>query len=141
MSVQTLAVVDPDALKIPLNRRRSASHSYDNPDAEASDHGEVLISALEQGLSVLGKGTAQVILYNMDKMYSLKRHDILKNPERFLEFLHAIFGAGAATIEELIIQSICTATGVDAHTLNEHTLRHCLQEAEKTLRTDKKAGK
>jgi len=141
MLAHTLAVVDPEALKTPFNRRRSAPHRFDNPDIEATDHGEVLISALEEGLSVLGKGTAQVILYNMDKQYSLKRHDILKKPERFHEFLHAIFGAGAATIEGLIIQSICTATGLDVHTLNERTLQHCLREAEKALRTSKKAWK
>jgi len=112
-----------------------------NPNNEASDHIEVLIAAVERGLSVLGESVAQVIFHNLDKMYSLKRQDIIKNPDRFVQALHDIFGSGAAVIEELIIQSICTASGLAPNIPDTLTLPSCIKKAEKALRMEDKRRK
>jgi len=141
MSVQTFAVIDPYDSKAPFNHEGSLLPCLRNPDPEANDPRETLILAIEQGLSALGESVAQVIFYNIDKKYSLKREDIPKKPDRFAEALGAIFGSGAITIEKLIIQSVCAATGLNPSNLDPQTLPHCIKQAEKILKTWKKAGK
>jgi len=138
MSRGTFAVYDPDPSTAPFNHERSSIPHSSNPDTEEDCPNEVLMCAVEQGLSTLGQSVAQVILYNIDKRYSLKRRDIVKEPNRFVEALQSIFGSGAETIQKLIIQSICSATGVNPSTLSPPTLQHCLRQAEKALATKKK---
>jgi len=139
MSVQISAVSNTDALTAIFNYERSPIRHFHNPDTETNAHREVLMLAVKQGLSVLGESVAQVIFYNMDKKYSLKKQDIIEKPDRFVEALQAIFGSGAATIEKLIIQSICATTGLNPNTLNPPTLSDCIKQAEKALRTKEKA--
>jgi len=138
MSGQAFAVYDPDPSTAPFNHERSSAPRSCNPDTEEDCPSDVLMCAVEQGLSSLGESVAQVIFYNIDKRYSLKRRDIVEKPNRFVEALQSIFGSGAETIQKLIIQSICAATGVDPSTLSPPTLQHCLRQAEKALATKKK---
>jgi len=138
MSGQTFAVYDPDTSTASLNHERSSVPRSCNPDTEEDCPGDVLMCAVEQGLSTLGESVAQVIFYNIDKRYSLKRRDIVEKPNRFVEALQSIFGSGAETIQKLIIQSICAATDVNPTTLSPPTLQHCLRQAEKALATKKK---
>lgn len=119
----------------PSDHKRSSVHSTDRSNNEAND---MLTIAVEKGLSVLGESVAQVILHNLEKKYSLKKQDILKNPDRFVEALQAMFGSGATTIEKLVIQYTCTTVGLNPDTLEEHTLRYCVQQVKKTLRIKKK---
>ena len=112
-----------------------------NPDSDEDCPNEVLTCAVERGLSALGKSVAQVVFYNIDKRYSLKKRDIVKNPGCFVEALQAIFGSGAETIQKLIIRSICSATGLDPNSLGQPDLPSCIKEAQKALRAKKKAGK
>ena len=88
---------------------------------------------MEQGLSVLGESVAQTIFYNLDKKYSLKKPDLLRKPDRFIEALQDMFGSGATTIERIVIQSICTTTGLKTDTLKENTFSHCIKQARKIL--------
>lgn len=95
---------------------------------------------MEQGLSVLGESVAQVILHSLDTKYSLKERDILKKPDRFVEVLQAMFGSGAATIEKLVVQSICSTVGLDPNSLDQPTLSHCMKQVEKAIKIKKKTG-
>jgi len=135
MSFGTIVVRDRDASTAPFNRERSSITNFHNLNTKANDHEEKLTLAVEQGLSVLGESVAQIIFYNLDKKYSLKKKDILRKPDRFIEALQAMFGSGATTIEKLIIQSICTRTGLKTDTLKEPTLSHCIKQARKILNT------
>jgi len=113
-----------------FNDKKLRTRHIDHPDFGSDDTLDVLTVAVERGLCVLGESIAQVIFYHMDKKYSLKKHEILKKPERFVEALQDMFGSGAATIERLIIQSICVTIGLNPGTLNTLTLSHCIKEAE-----------
>lgn len=104
-----------------------------NSDCEAHSN-EVLLCAVERGLAALGEGVAQVILYNIEKRYSLKRRDILRKPGRFVEALQGIFGCGAETIQSLVINSICSATGLDPARFSQLDFSSCVDEALKALK-------
>ncbi len=120
-----------------FNARKLRTRSIDRSDFETDDTLNVLTVAVERGLSVLGESIAQVIFYHMDKKYSLKRHEILKKPDRFVEALQDMFGSGAATIEKLIIESICSSIGLSPSNLNTLTLSQCIKEAEVAVKIGK----
>jgi len=141
MSSQTFAVFDPGPSTASFNHERSLAPHSCNPDSEEDCPNEVLICAVERGFSALGESVAQVIFYSLDRRYSLRRQDILRKPNRFVEALQAIFGSGAETIQKLIIQSICSTTGLDYKSLGQLSLPSCIKEAQKALRAKEKAGK
>ena len=133
MSFGTIVVRDRDATTVPINRRKSSITNSHTFNSKANDHEEKLTLAVEQGLSVLGETVSQTIFYNLEKKYSLKKPDILKKPDRFIEALKDMFDSGAATIERLIIRSICARTGLEADKLKDYTLSHCIKQARRIL--------
>ena len=135
MSVDTLALADSEEKRAKLDPERLPILHFRKPYTEKDDYRDILALAVIQGLSALGESVAQVVLYNLDKRYSLNRRDIVKKPDRFVEALQAMFGSGTTTIERLVIQSICTSTGLNPETLNQPTLPHCIEQAKKILRT------
>ena len=135
MSFGTIVVRDRDASTAPFNREKSSITNFHALNTKANDHEEKLTLAVEQGLAVLGESVAQTIFYNLEKRYSLKRPDLLRKPDRFIEALQDMFDSGATTIERLIIQSICTRTGLKTDKLNDPTLSHCIKQARKILKT------
>jgi len=141
MSGKTFTVFDSERSTASLNHERSSIPRSCNPDTEEDCPNEVLMCAVERGLSTLGESVAQVVFYNLDRRYSLKRQDILRKPNRFVEALQAIFGSGAETIQKLIIRSICSTTGLDSKSLRQLSLPSCIKEAQKALRAKQKTGK
>jgi len=135
MSFGTIAVRDRDASTALFNREKSSIANFHTLNTKANNHEEKLTLALEQGLSVLGDSVAQTIFYNLERRYSLKKPDILRKPDRFIEALRDMFDSGAITIEKLVIQSICTRTGLKTDKLNDPTLSHCIRQARKILNT------
>lgn len=120
-----------------FNDKKLRTRRIDRPSFEADVTLNVLTVAVERGLSVLGEGIAHVIFYHMDKKYSLKKDEILKNPDRFVEALQDMFGSGGATIERLIIQSIYSTIGLKPSTLSTLTLSDCIKEAEIAVKIKK----
>lgn len=114
---------------------------YGDADCEEDRFNEVLICAVERGLAALGETVAQVILYNMEKKYSLKRRDILRNPDRFVEALQGIFGCGAETIQRLVVKSICSATGLDPARFSQLSFSSCVEEALKALKAEERRSR
>jgi len=135
MSVDTFALADSEEKRANLDPERLPILHFRKPYTEKDDYRDILALAVIQGLSTLGESVAQVVLYNLDKRYSMNRRDIIKKPDRFVEALQAMFGSGTITIERLVIQSICTSTGLNPETLNQLTLPHCIEQAKKILRT------
>ena len=135
MSVDTFALADSEEKRAKLDPERLPILHFRKPYTEKDDYRDILALAVIQGLSTLGESVAQVVLYNLDKRYSMNRRDIIKKPDRFIEALQAMFGSGTITIERLVIQSICTSTGLNPETLNQLTLPHCIEQAKKILRT------
>lgn len=81
------------------------------------DFEKVLIEAVDEGLETLGESGRHVIFFHLDTSYSIKKHEIPKNPETFAEGLEKIFGAGASVLEKLIVKSLCTKLGLNCKDL------------------------
>jgi len=120
-----------------FNDNKLRTRRIDRPDFDSDDTLNILMVAVERGLSVLGESIAHVIFYHMDKKYSLKKHEIFEKPDRFVEVLQDMFGSGAATLENLIIQSICSTIGLNPSTLNTLTLSQCIRDAEMAVKIKK----
>ncbi len=88
----------------------------------------VLLTAVEQGLSLIGEDFAQVIFYNLSTRYSIGKPEILKKPERFIQALHDMFGDGAQIIEMFIKRAICTETGLNSNALKRPSMPRCIRE-------------
>jgi len=66
----------------------------------------VLARSIEEGLDSIGGGVGQTILYHIDKKYSLKVDDMVERPDSLMEALKGIFGAGAFTLEEILVKAV-----------------------------------
>jgi len=119
----------------PMRSRRKRPHlsSIPDPVIESDSSREMLIQAIEQGLSVLGDTVTRVIFYNLEKRFSLTRDHIVERPDKLANALEAMFGSGSATLERMIINSVCDTVGMDAQTLNPMTLHHCIRTAVEML--------
>jgi len=69
------------------------------------DFEKLFIEAVDEGLETLGESGKHMIFFHLDKSYSIKKHEIPKNPEAFVKGLEKIFGAGASVLEKLIVKS------------------------------------
>ena len=140
MSFHSFFVHGRDSWNRPFNHIKLPADHANSPGKDANESTELLMLAVERGLSVLGESVRQVILDNIDKKYSLRREDIIKEPDRFMEALQAMFGFGASVIEKLIIQNVCATAGLDLSTLKSPSLSHAIKEAGEILRIKKKAN-
>ena len=76
------------------------------------DFERLFIEAVDEGLGTLGESGKHMIFFHLDKNYSIKKHEIPKNPEAFVKGLEKIFGAGASVLEKLIVKSLCSKLGL-----------------------------
>lgn len=72
---------------------------------------QVLLEAVDEGLLILGESSRKAIYFHLQHTYSLTREDIPDKPNVFAEDLRKIFGDGAKTIEESIVQSLYRKLG------------------------------
>lgn len=92
-----------------------------------------LTKSIETALDSLGENVGQVILYHIEKEYSLKVDEIVDRPESFLEALQGIFGDGAFTLEQIVVDTVLRNIPVSRETLQ--TRRFCRLMAELRQRT------
>jgi len=76
------------------------------------DFEKLFIEAVDEGLETLGESGKHMIFFHLEKSYSIKRHEIPKNPEAFAKGLEKIFGAGASVLEKLIVKSLYSKMGL-----------------------------
>lgn len=83
----------------------------------------ILARSIEEALDSLGGNVGQVILYHIEKKYSLKMDDMIDSPESFLEALQDIFGLGAFTLEQIVVENVLRNIPVPRDEV--HTRRFC----------------
>jgi len=108
-----------------LERKPSSEGSCNSQTQGLED---VLMAAVEHGLSLIGKDFAQVTFYNLDTRYSLGKPEIPRKPERFIQALHDMFGDGAQIIEMFIKRAICREMGLNPNTLKRPGMPRCIKE-------------
>jgi hypothetical protein len=68
---------------------------------------KALIQAIEEGLSTFGESVPEIVFHNLDKKFSLDKDKIIDQPDSFTKALYTMFGSGAATVEKVIVKSVC----------------------------------
>ncbi len=74
---------------------------------------ELLLDALDQGLSVLGESSKRSIYFHLEKSYGIKRKDIPQKTEEFASAVEKIFGPGAKYIETLVSKGLREKAGLN----------------------------
>jgi hypothetical protein len=87
-----------------------------------------LMASVEHGLSRVGDNFAELTFYYLDQRCSLRKREILLEPERFTRGLHYLFGDGAQTIEKFIKQALCRNMKLSPDALTQVSLSDCLRK-------------
>jgi len=99
---------------------RASSNGSRTPQTQ--DPNSALLTAVERGLSLIGENFAEIFFHNLRRRYALGRQEISRNPERFIQALHDMFGDGAHIIERFIKQAICADMGLNPSVLKTTSL-------------------
>ena len=111
---------------ITLLEGKPPSDSPHNSQAKRLE--DIILAAVECGLSLIGEDFAQVTFYNLDTKYSLDKPEIPRRPERFIRALHDMFGDGAQIIEMFIKRAICREMGLNPNALKRPGMPRCIKE-------------
>jgi len=72
---------------------------------------EVLLEAIDEGLSMLGESAKQAVYCHLGKTFKMNRLDIPYRLEEFTDAIEGIFGAGAKILEIQIMKCLFKKVG------------------------------
>ena len=73
---------------------------------------KVLLSAVDEGLCLLGDSSKQAILFHLQDSFQLNEENIPSNLTEFKKALDSIFGPGAAYLERVIVKRLHEKLGL-----------------------------
>jgi hypothetical protein len=86
-----------------------------SPKAKAKkgtrDFEELLTEAIDEGLSLLGESSRQVVYFYLEKTFKMKKLDIPYRIEEFIDAIEKIFGNGAKILEIQIMKCLYKKAG------------------------------
>jgi hypothetical protein len=71
-----------------------------------------LMSAVDEGLCLLGDSSKQAILFHLETSFQLKKENIPSSLTEFQRALEGIFGPGATYIEKIIVKRLHEKLGL-----------------------------
>ena len=72
---------------------------------------ELLLEAIDEGLSLLGESSKQAIYFDLEKNFKINRQDIPHKIEEFTDAIERIFGNGAKILEIRIMKCLFKKVG------------------------------
>ena len=72
---------------------------------------EVLLEAIDEGLSLLGESPKQAVYFHLEKTFEMNRVDIPYRIEEFIDAIEKIFGSGAKILEIQIMKCLFKKVG------------------------------
>jgi hypothetical protein len=76
------------------------------------DFDKILLSAIEEGLCLLGDSSKQAIIFHLETSFRLREENIPSNLTEFKKALEGIFGSGATYLEEVIVKRLHEKLGL-----------------------------
>ena len=76
-----------------------------------SDFEEILLEAVDEGLSSLGESSKWAIYFHLEKNFNIGKQDIPNKIANFIEAIEEIFGLGANFLEILIMRRLYEKIG------------------------------
>ena len=86
-------------------------NSKNNVSKKPMDFEELLIEAIDEGLSLLGESSKQVVYFHLEKTFKMNRQDIPYKIEEFIAAIERIFGSGAKILEIKIMKCLFKKVG------------------------------
>jgi hypothetical protein len=84
----------------------------EDDDLTTNDFNKILLSAVDEGLCLLGDSSRQAILFHLEASFQLKEENIPSNLTEFKRALEGIFGPGATYLEEIIVKRLHEKLGL-----------------------------
>jgi hypothetical protein len=78
-----------------------------------NDFNKILLSAVDEGLCLLGDSSKKAILLHLETSFRLKKESIPFNLTEIKKALEDIFGPGAAYLEKIIVKRLYEKLGLD----------------------------
>lgn len=72
---------------------------------------ELLLEAIDEGLSLLGESAKQVVYFHLKKTFKINRQDIPHKLDEFTDAIEKIFGNGAKLLEIQIMKCLFKKVG------------------------------
>jgi len=107
------------------------------------DFGELLLEAVDEGLSSMGESSRQAVYFHLEKGFNIKRQEIPCKIEAFEHSIEKIFGLGANFLEILIMKRIHEKVGghFKWHRLQDFTFTEYVVAAKRSFLAGKEAKK
>jgi len=105
------------------------------------DFDELLLEAVDEGLSTIGESSKQAIYFYLEIVFKIKRHEIPHRIEDFAAAIGKIFGLGASCLEILIMKSLYEKVGrtVKLHEPKDFTFTAYVAAAKRSFLKEKEA--
>lgn len=89
------------------SKKKTGTNS-NNQEAEnrTVEFEEVLLEAIDEGLSLLGESSKQVVYFHLEKTFNMKRTEIPHRIEEFTDSMEKLLGTGAKILEIHIMKCI-----------------------------------
>jgi hypothetical protein len=104
--------INPEPATQILGSRKRRGFNSENQEAESeTKFEEVLLEAIDEGLSLLGESSKQAIYFHLEKTFKMNRVDIPYRIEEFTDAIEKIFGTGAKILEIQIMKCLFNKVG------------------------------
>jgi hypothetical protein len=77
-----------------------------------NDFNKILLSAVDEGLCLLGDSSKQAILFHLETSFQVKEGNIPSKLTEFQKALDSIFGPGADYLEKIIVKRLHEKLGL-----------------------------
>lgn len=101
------------------------------------DFSNILLSAVEEGLSSLGDSSRQAIFFHLETSFQIKKENIPVNLTEFRDALEGIFGLGARYLERMIARRLHEKLGLEFEDGACVDLLRCVNTAKRRIRQRK----
>ena len=92
-------------------KRREFNSKNREAEKKTMNFEEVLLEAIDEGLSLLGESSKQAVYFYLEKTFKMNRLDIPYRIEEFTDAVEKIFGSGAKILEIQIMKCLFKKVG------------------------------
>jgi hypothetical protein len=89
----------------------------------------ILLSAVDEGLCLLGDSPKQAILFHLESSFQIKEENIPSNLTEFKKALEGIFGPGAVYLEKAIVRRLHEKLGLKFEEDRKRDFLECVEIA------------
>ena len=82
------------------------------------DFEKLVLEAVDEQLASLGESSRQALYFHLERGFNIKKQEIPKKTEAFVDAMEKIFGQGADYLEILIMKRLHSKIGLDVRVSN-----------------------